>query len=86
MIQPRVEYLSRVTGAIMGLPPTDARVLRAITSLQGQCLLFTRPAPAPPAKTWGPLQSDVDGMVDHIAEFSLAGMKAVAPRRKGDRR
>jgi AcrR family transcriptional regulator len=77
VIQPRVDYLSKVTGAIMGLAPTDPHVMRAITSLQGQCLLFARSAPGPMAKAWSPIQRDVDGLVEHIAEFSLAGMKAV---------
>jgi AcrR family transcriptional regulator len=76
VIQPRIEYLSRIAGAVMGLPPTDPRVLRAISSLQGQCLLFSRPVPAPMAKVWGTL--DLDDVIHHIAEFSLAGMKALA--------
>jgi AcrR family transcriptional regulator len=77
VLQPRIEYLSRVAGSVMGLPPDDPRVLRAISSLQGQCLLFSRPVPAPMAWIWGQV-SDVDAAIHHIAEFSLAGMKAVA--------
>jgi AcrR family transcriptional regulator len=81
VIQPRIEYLSRVAGTVMGLPPTDARVLRAISSLQGQCLLFSRPAPASMQQLWGPVQNDIDGIIEHIAEFSLAGMKELGRQR-----
>ena len=78
VVQPRIEYLSSVASVIMGLPANDPRVMRAIASLQGQCLLFSRPVPAPMAKIWGTIVNDIDGTVEHIAEFSLAGMKARA--------
>ena len=80
VIQPRMEYLSAVASAIMALPATDPRVARAVLSLQGQCLLFARSVPPTVARMWGPIASDVEGTVDHIAEFSLAGMKAIASR------
>lgn len=80
VILPRIEYLSGVASAIMGLPPSDPRVVRAILSLQGQCLLFAKPAPAPMAKMWSAIVNDPDGSVEHIVEFSLAGMKAMGRR------
>ncbi len=80
VMQPRTEYLSGVASTIMRLPATDPRVVRAVVSLQGQCLLFARPVPPAMARMWAPIASDVEGTVDHIAEFWLAGMKAVASR------
>jgi len=54
--------------------------MRSIASLQGQCLLFARTVPQPMSKVWGPVANDLDGTVEHIAEFSLAGMKALGRR------
>lgn len=78
VIQPRIEYLSGVAAAIMNLPTSDPRLLRAVASLQGQCLIFAKPVPPSMAKTWGPVARDIDAIADHIAEFSLGGMRAIA--------
>jgi AcrR family transcriptional regulator len=80
VMQPRTEYLSGVASTIMGVPATDPRVVRAVVSLQGQCLLFARSVPPAMARMWGPIASDVEGTVDHITEFWLAGMKAISSR------
>ena len=77
-IQPRHEYLSGIVAAIAGLAAGDPRVLRSIASVQGQCLLFARPLPAQMAKLWAPITSDVGAAADHIVDFSLAGIRAIA--------
>src|SRR5262245_1245553 len=76
-LQPRIASVHRVAGTVMGLRPNDAPVLRGISRLQGQCLLLSRPVAAAMAKIWGPVY-DLDSVINHIAEFSLAGMKAVS--------
>ena len=78
VVKPRFEYLTGIAGAIMGLPPSDPIVKRCIASLQSQCLLAARPVPASLEKVWGPLMRDLDAAVNHIADFSLGGMKAIA--------
>jgi AcrR family transcriptional regulator len=78
VVQPRLDYLSRVAAAIMGLPVGDPRVLRAVASLHGQCLIFAKQVPPSMAKAWGPVAKDVDAIADHVAEFSLGGMRAIA--------
>ena len=77
VLKPRIEYLSGVIGAIMGLPADDPNVTRCVSSLQVQCLVAARPIPKPILKSF-PIQSDVETMVNHIVEFSLGGMKAIA--------
>ena len=77
VLKPRIDYLSGVIGAIMGLPADDARVTRCASSLQVQCLVAARPIPKPILKSF-PIQSDVETMINHIVEFSLGGMREVA--------
>ena len=83
VIKPRIEYLCSVIGAITGFKPDDPRVSRCVTSLQVQCLVAARPIPKPIAKSFPTY--DIDTMIDHIVDFSLGGMRAIAaaPRRQG---
>lgn len=78
VIQPRLDYLAAAAGAVMHLPPADPRVVRAVASLHGQCLMFVRKVPAPIASIWGEATGDVEVLAAHIADFSLGGMRAVA--------
>ena len=78
VLQPRLEYLSAVAAQFMGLPAGDVRVKRCIGSLQLQCMMAARQLPPPVEKTWGPAMRDIDAAVNHIAEFSLGGMRAIA--------
>lgn len=78
VVQPRMEFLSGIAATIMRLPASDPRVLRAIASLQGQCLIFAKQVPPSLAKTWGPVAKDIDAIANHVAEFSLGGMRAIA--------
>lgn len=78
VVQPRLEYLCGVAGTIMSLPPGDPRVKRCVASLQSQCLLAARRIPTSLEKAWGPAMRDVETAVNHIADFSIGGMKAIA--------
>ncbi|HEX8031858.1 MAG TPA: CerR family C-terminal domain-containing protein [Vicinamibacterales bacterium] len=78
VVLPRLEYLGGVASVIMKLPPTDPRVKRCIASLQMQCLMAARKIPAPLEKQFGPAMRDLESAVDHIAAFSLGGMRAIA--------
>ena len=81
VIQPRLDYLAAATAGVMRLPPSDPRVMRAVASLHGQCLLFVRKVPPSVARTWGGMAADPDAVAEHITEFSLGGMRAVAASR-----
>jgi TetR/AcrR family transcriptional regulator, regulator of cefoperazone and chloramphenicol sensitivity len=76
VLKPRIEYLCGVIGAITGFRPDDPRVTRCVTSLQVQCLVAARPIPKPIAKSFP--AHDIDTMIDHIVDFSLGGMRAIA--------
>jgi AcrR family transcriptional regulator len=77
VVQPRLEYLCSVAATIMGLAPSDARVRRCIASLQSQCLLAARKVPPSLEKAWPPMR-DIETAVNHITDFSLGGMRAIA--------
>jgi AcrR family transcriptional regulator len=79
IVRPRLEYLSAVAGQVMNLPADDPRVRRCIASLQMQCLMAAR-GKVPPAleKSFGAAMRDIDAAVNHIAEFTLGGMRAIA--------
>jgi AcrR family transcriptional regulator len=78
VIEPRHKYLATIIGAISGLPPEDPRVTLAGVSLQAQCLLFARPLPRKVPAAWRSVVDDVEQIVAHVSEFSLAGMRALA--------
>ncbi len=78
-IRPRMVYLMGVVAELLGCDPEDDRVLRAVSSIQGQCLIHLR-SPVVARMVFGPRVDAVDteALVDHIAEFSLAGLRAMA--------
>ena len=78
VIEPRIRYLSGIVAALTGLPPDDVRTARAVASIQGQCLLFARPMPKKIPPSWRAAGRDLDAMAAHIADFSLAGLRAMA--------
>jgi AcrR family transcriptional regulator len=81
-LRPRVEYLSSVVAEMICLPPTDPRVQRSVASTIGQVASY-RPNPLIARlgfKT--PLETDeIDEVADHIAEFSVAGIRAISQTR-----
>lgn len=86
-VRPRVEYLSGVIAGIMGCELSDPRVLRCVGSVQSQSIMYAKPNPI--AERLGfrfrATSSEIDEAARHIAEFSVAGVRAightVAPRR-----
>ena len=77
-IRPRVEYLAQIVSELTGEAADDERVLHAVASVQAQCVL-AKPNPVTrrlwPA-LWGP-GMDIDRIADHIADFSLAGIRGI---------
>lgn len=76
VVQPRMAYLTAVAGELMGLPADDPRVLRSAISLQTQCVAVARHVPAEVARRWA--MEDIDDVIEHIATFTIGGMRAVA--------
>lgn len=76
VVEPRMRYLMSLAAELMGLPEDDPRVRRSAVSLQSQCVAVVRHVPADVAKRWG--MGDLDETIDHIATFSIGGMRALA--------
>ena len=84
-IMPRIEFLVGVIGDLLGDGATPERVNRCTASLQAQCL-FWLPDPFKTAVfgDWQPSTDEaIREMAEHIAEFSLAGIRAIAKQPKG---
>jgi AcrR family transcriptional regulator len=78
-IRPRLDDLTAIVAEILGCAADHPRVLQCVTSIHAQWMLFV---PNPIASRLRPkLQARTDDAVQmaaHIAEFSLAGIRAVA--------
>ena len=83
VVEPRMRYLTGLAAELMGLPADDPRVRRSAVSLQSQCVAVVRHVPRDVARRWG--LGDLDETIEHIATFSIGGMRALAaaarPRR-----
>jgi hypothetical protein len=74
--KPRFEYLGGIVGELLGLPPDDARVGRALLSVHAQIVMFK---PSPVQMRMGESVGhlfDAVSVADHIIAFSLAGFEA----------
>ena len=86
-IMPRIEFLIEIVREMLGETASDARVQQCVMSIQAQCLFFL----PDPFKNMvvGDWQPDTDERIrevaDHIADFSLAGIRASAGARRGPR-
>jgi AcrR family transcriptional regulator len=81
-VRPRIEYLSGLVARIIGCPVEDRRVLRAVASIQAQMIAYLpNPIAARLGFAFTPTQANLDEVADHIATFSLAGVRAIARRR-----
>ena len=77
-VRPRVEYLSGLVAEMLGCPPSDARVLRCVASIQAQSLAYLpNPIASRLGLTFTPTSAHLDEVAEHIAEFSLAGIHAL---------
>ena len=76
VVEPRMRYLMSLAAELMGLPEDDPRVRRSAVSLQSQCVAVVRHVPADVAKRWG--LGDLDDAIEHVATFSIGGMRALA--------
>ena len=82
-IKPSSERLRKVVGRLLDLPFDDWRVVQCALSVQGQCLFYRISKPV--AARWEPsfkyTGEVIDGIAQHVAEFSLAGIRAVAAQK-----
>ena len=72
-------YLREVLASMLGRESTDPRVERCAMSVQAQCLaLLTHPVASLRPKSMS--ERDLDLMAQHIAQFSLGGVRAIVKR------
>jgi len=79
-LRPRLEFLAAVVSALMACDPDDPRVLRCVGSVLAQTITYVRKNPI--AERLGfifkPTAENIEAAARHIAEFSVAGIRAVA--------
>ena len=78
-IQPRIDFLSSLVADIMSCEPSDRRVLRCVASIQTQSLAYIPNAIGD--RLWltsKPTAAHVQEVARHIADFSIAGIRALA--------
>ncbi|HEY7878889.1 MAG TPA: CerR family C-terminal domain-containing protein [Gemmatimonadaceae bacterium] len=77
-IMPRIHYLSALVAELLGCKLGDRRVKWCVASIQAQCLFY---APhrfrAAAFRNWSVSPAELTAVVDHVAEFSLAGIERV---------
>lgn len=79
-IKPNADRLAALVGQILSCSPNDERALQCAISVQAQCLFYRCSKPAFTRMTAGIRLSPevVDRVADHIADFSLAGIRSLA--------
>jgi len=80
VIRPNSVLVAALVGEIMGLPATDPRVGACVGSIQTQMVGLMNPIAGrfvPGLDT----PEVLDAIAEHIAEFSLAGMRAIAQKK-----
>lgn len=78
-IRPRIDYLMTLVSAVLGCERTDPRVLRCAASIQAQSIAYLPNAVADRIGLRAKLTpGQVHAIAEHIADFSLAGVHAVA--------
>lgn len=77
-LRPQFEYLAAIVRELLACPADDPRVMRTALSIQAQCVIYL-PTPVSMRFRAGhrPGEIPADAIATHIAEFSLAGIRAV---------
>ena len=78
VIRPRMDYLARVIGALLDAPVTDSRVRLCAVGVQAQCLAVLRSGFSDRLGMIRVDEHTIDDVAEHIARFSLGGIRAVA--------
>ena len=77
-LRPRIEYLSGLVAEIMKCDKKDPRVLRCVGSIQSQAFTYLKnPVAARLGFAIKPTPEFIEQTADHIATFSIAGVRAI---------
>ncbi len=78
-LRPRIEYLSGLVAGIMKCDRKDPRVLRCVGSIQSQAFTYLKnPIATRLGFSFKPTPEFIERAADHIATFSIAGVRAIA--------
>ncbi len=78
-LRPRIEYLSGLVAEIMKCDRKDPRVLRCVGSIQSQAFTYLKnPIATRLGFAFKPTPEFIGRAADHIATFSIAGIRAIA--------
>jgi AcrR family transcriptional regulator len=84
VIAPRLAYVQEILSEMLGRAPDDEVVLRCTLSIQAQChAAMPHPIAARHARVAAHLPTDaaaIDRLAEHIADFSLAGVRRIRER------
>ena len=79
VIKPRMTYLCGIVAELLGCPLDDPRVARCAMSVHVQCLaLMDNPVASRMKPAFERTPQTLETMTDHIARFSLAGIREIA--------
>ncbi len=79
VIKPRMAYLCGIIAELLGCPIDDPRVARCAMSVHVQCLSqMHNPVASRMSPAFERTPETLDAMTDHIARFSLAGIRDIA--------
>jgi len=79
VIRPRMAYLCGIIAELLGCPIQDPRVARCALSVHTQCLaLMDNPVASRMSSAFERTPQTIETMTDHIARFSLAGIREIA--------
>jgi AcrR family transcriptional regulator len=84
-IKPAGERLNKLVSEVLGLPANDQRLLLSASTIQGLCIWY-RSSRTVAERMFPELRFTpevIDGIAEFVANFSLAGMRAVAQEEKG---
>jgi TetR/AcrR family transcriptional regulator, regulator of cefoperazone and chloramphenicol sensitivity len=80
-MRPRIDYLSSLVAELIGFPAADPRVAKTVASIQSQTIFyFPHPLSARLGISQKLTAEEADRIAEHIADFSLGGVRAVARR------
>ena len=81
-VRPRIEYLSGVIGRMLGCDPREPRVRRCVASVQSQVVAyFPNPIAVRLGFRFDPTPANIEQAANHVAAFSIAGVRAVGAGR-----
>jgi hypothetical protein len=88
IFRPRMQYLAQLVAEVLECEQDDRRVQHSVFSIQAQCMFYVRDSFRNLVFTNWPPQTpeEIRAAADHIADFSLAGIRALGKKRAGSPR